>query len=235
MFANDICLEEVNFPSLEQIWFSQLLFTKCYSLKKVSMPKCKTICSDRNASNKSMASMFYYCPMLKEVTTGLTAAELLAYPSFTSALNYTPAVNVTFHCPADAPFNVDVMYVSNVWKAVTNGTFKLAEWIKSNGSQYINTGYIHETNTQVEVDFSLLASASPKQYEFIFGARKNNDTVNSFAALSRWNNAYKFGWMRNETVQSGAIDISEEVRYKMVCCTNRMDVYNASGELLYSL
>ena len=47
------------------------------------------------------------------------------------------------------------MYLNNAWTVVTNGTFKLIDYIKGTGTQYINTGYTHKTNTLVEIDFAL--------------------------------------------------------------------------------
>lgn len=199
-FIECTSLKEVVLPELEELYGTQALFHRCYVLKKVYMPKLRKITEKYNNSLNGMYRMFSYCPMLRDVTFGFTAQELLSISSFSNGNFKYPvgeAMNAVFHCPAEAPYNVDVMYIDGAWKAVTNGTFKLCESIKGTGAQYINTGYIHGTNTQVEVDFSLLASASPKQYEYIFGARNNSDTVNSFAALSRWNNAYKFDWMRN--------------------------------------
>ena len=123
--------------------------------------------------------MFPQCPALKDVTLGLKASELLAYPGMSSCTPYNS--NVIFHCPADAPFNVDVMYVDGTWKAVTNGTFKLAEWIKGTGTQYINTGYVHGTNTEVEIDFALVPRESTTRvWEAAFGSRNNNDSSRSY-------------------------------------------------------
>lgn len=105
--------------------------------------------------------MFPQCPTLKDVTFGLTSQALLAYPGFASCTPYNS--NVIFHCPADAPYNVDVMYVNGAWTAVTNGTFKLMDSIKGTGTQYINTGYVHKTNTVVEVDFAVGPEESPNR------------------------------------------------------------------------
>ena len=236
MFYRCDQLEEINLPNLETILAAELIFTQCYSLKKVNAPKLVNIMYEGPTSAKDMQYIFAYCPSLREVTFGLKASELLAYKNFGSWGYYSaPYANVTFHCPADAPFNVDVMYVNGAWTAVTNGTFRLADYIQGSGIQHISTGYIHKTNTVVEIDFALVPQVSPKQYEFIFGTRKDSDTVNSFAMLSMWNNAKKFDYMRNSNVQSGVYSLDEETRFKAICSLQNCDIYNAAGEQIYSM
>lgn len=236
MFYRCDSLEEINLPSLTTVYGQRGLFSHCYALKKINAPKLVDIRNTSDVASKNMQYMFGWCPRLQEITFGLKAAELLTYNNFsTCRYNSAPAANVTFHCPADAPFNVDVMYVNGAWTAVTNGTFKLADYIQGSGTQYISTGYIHKTNTVVEIDFALVPQASPKQYEYIFGARKNSDTVNSFAMLSMWNNAKKFDYMRNSNVQSSEYSLDEETRFKAVCSLQNCDIYNAAGEQIYSI
>ncbi len=136
-----------------------------------------------------MNEMFLTCPTLRHVTTGLKASQLLAYPSFANACPYN--TSILWHCPADAPFNVDVMYVDNAWRAVTNGTFKLAEYIQGTGTQIINTGYMHKTNTEVVIDFALMPrdGVPPRQYEYMWGANNGNNNNNSFGAYTVLNNS----------------------------------------------
>lgn len=135
MFFNCVSLEEISLPELTTIYAEKALFSNCFSLKKVFMPKLKNICYYDNANNKNMQYMFCWCPRLRDITFGFTAAELLTYPNFTNFGYYSaPAANVIFHCPADAPYNVDVMYVNGAWTAITNGTFKLCESIRGTGT-----------------------------------------------------------------------------------------------------
>ena len=158
-YCNSLCLncyelEEVSLPSLKSIWRTcRWLFSQCPKLKKVSMPSLTY--SNNNSDNKNgtkgLQEMFYMCPALTDVTFGFKGSELISYPTFSSCASQ----NVVFHCPADAPYNVDVMYLNNAWTVVTNGTFKLIDSIKGTGTQYINTGYTHGTNTLVEIDFAL--------------------------------------------------------------------------------
>ena len=180
VFFNCTKLAEVSFPSLEQIWRrSRRFFFNCPVLKKVSMPKLVHMnnSGDNDTGTPNMTEMFYQCPYITDVTFGLKAEALKNYAGFPGDAPTT----CVFHCPADAPFNVDVMYVNGAWKAVTNGTFKLAEWIKGTGTQYINTGYVHGTNTEVEIDFALVPRESTTRvWEAAFGSRNNNDSSRSY-------------------------------------------------------
>lgn len=182
MFYRCDSLEEISLPSLTTLYAQRGLFTSCYKLRKVSMPKLVDIRNTNADNSKTMQYMFGWCPNLREVTFGLKASELLAYNGFSTYSTYSaPAANVTFHCPADAPFNVDVMYLNGKWTAVTNGTFKLCESISGTGAQYINTGYIHASNTVVEIDFALVPRPSTtRSYEALFGSRNNSDSSRSF-------------------------------------------------------
>lgn len=136
-------LESVSFPSLKTLNQVRWTFKQCDSLKNFSAPNLTNIYA--GGTTKTLDQMFPQCPALKDVTLGLKSNELLAYPGLASACPYNN--NVVWHCPADAPLNVDVMYVNGAWRAVTNGTFRLADYIQGSGAQYINTGYTHKTNT----------------------------------------------------------------------------------------
>ena len=118
----------------------------------------KLVHMNNNASNDTgtpgMTEMFYLCPFVSDVTFGIKGGALKNYAGFPGGAPTT----CVFHCPADAPFNVDIMYLTNAWTVVTNGTFKLIDSIKGTGTQYINTGYTHRTNTLVEIDFALCST-----------------------------------------------------------------------------
>lgn len=132
LVAHNYELKHVSFPSLEQIWGrSERMFYHCVGLKSVSLPKL-TYINNGNTKNttKDMTNMFYMCPALTDITTGMKGSELLAYPGFPGGAG----ANTIFHCLAEAPYKVDIMNINGTWKVVTNGTFKLTEYIKSTGS-----------------------------------------------------------------------------------------------------
>ena len=71
----------------------------------------------------------------------------------------------------------------------------------------------------------------------MWGSNNGNNDNNSFGAYTAFNNNRMFVYVRNtDSARGPAMDApSVETRYKMVCCTNRMEVYNSLGELAYSL
>lgn len=71
----------------------------------------------------------------------------------------------------------------------------------------------------------------------MWGANNGDNNNNSFGAYTAFNGSRMFVYVRNTDSARGPsmATPSEDMRYKMVCCTNRMEVFNSSGELLYSL
>lgn len=66
-----------------------------------------------------MSTFFNLCPMLTDVTFGLKGAALKAFAGFPGGAPTT----CVFHCPADAPYDVDVVYRNGAWEVVTNSTY----------------------------------------------------------------------------------------------------------------
>ena len=179
-------LKEVNLPSLKKItgWSSRMYY-HCPALQKISMPNLVDFnYANSESGAKSMANTFYQCPRLTDITLGLKGAALKGYTGFPGAAPTT----CVFHCPADAPYDVDVLYRNGAWEVVTNGTYQLAKWIQGDGGQYFSTGYVHGTNTEVEIQFQLLEQATPKNYEYMWGSRSGNNSTQSFGMYSRYEN-----------------------------------------------
>lgn len=87
--------------------------------------------------------------------------------------------------------------------------YQPVEYLQSNGSQYINTGYILKANDKVEVRVSMQGSGS---YNGVFGARKNDYEHNAYALFGRFGSSNKFVYTRTGQEKSGNI-ISTNVIY----------------------
>jgi hypothetical protein len=78
--------------------------------------------------------------------------------------------------------------------------YQPVEYLQSNGSQYINTGYILKANDKVEVRVSMQGSGS---YNGVFGARKNDYEHNAYALFGRFGSSNKFVYTRTRQEKSG--------------------------------
>ena len=78
--------------------------------------------------------------------------------------------------------------------------YQTVEYLQSNGSQYINTGYILKANDKVEVTVSMQGSGS---YNGVFGARKNDYEHNAYALFGRFGSQNKFVYTRTGDERSG--------------------------------
>ena len=64
--------------------------------------------------------------------------------------------------------------------------YQQVEYIQSTGTQFINTGYIHKTNSRYELSFAMVYYYT--QYNTVFGGRKNWNTPDAFDLGVRNNN-----------------------------------------------
>lgn len=94
--------------------------------------------------------------------------------------------------PSTMPI-IDFIRFSNLNKALQSQTkplpngYKRLEYIQTNGSQYINTGYIPTKNTKIEMEFYNLA----KSLNAVFGARTSAN-VNDFDLFASLYNLNEF-------------------------------------------
>ena len=79
--------------------------------------------------------------------------------------------------------------------------YQQVEYLQSNGSQYINTGYILKATDKVEVTVSMQGSG---QYNGVFGARKGNSSTNCYALFGRFGSANKFCYARTDNEKQGS-------------------------------
>ena len=79
--------------------------------------------------------------------------------------------------------------------------YQTVEYLQSNGSQYINTGYILQSSDKVEVSVSMQGSG---QYNGVFGARKGSSSTNCYALFGRFRSANKFCYARTGNEKQGS-------------------------------
>lgn len=78
--------------------------------------------------------------------------------------------------------------------------YQQVEYLQSNGSQYINTGYKLKANDKVEVSVSMQGTGT---YNGVFGARKNDYQHNAYALFGRFGSSNKFVYTRTGQEKSG--------------------------------
>lgn len=78
--------------------------------------------------------------------------------------------------------------------------YQTVEYLQSNGSQYINTGYILKAHDKVEVTVSMQGNGT---YNGVFGARKNDYQHNAYALFGRFGGSNKFVYTRTGQEKSG--------------------------------
>ena len=78
--------------------------------------------------------------------------------------------------------------------------YQQVEYLQSNGSQYINTGYNLKANDKVEVRVSMQGSGT---YNGVFGARKNDYQHKAYALFGRFGSSNKFVYTRTGQEKSG--------------------------------
>lgn len=76
------------------------------------------------------------------------------------------------------------------------------EYISTNGTQYLNTGYTHKANTKIECKINVTQD-SVHNYQFIFGARQNDYQYYAMTFATRWNGSNTFCYCRTGNEKTG--------------------------------
>lgn len=126
----------------------------------------------------------------------------------TDSSTYTATTNSS----GVASFSVTGINASTVFTATYQGAtatctvtpssipYQTVEYLQSNGSQYINTGYILKAHDKVEVTVSMQGNGT---YNGVFGARKNDYQHNAYALFGRFGSSNKFVYTRTRQEKSG--------------------------------
>lgn len=219
-------LKRIHLPNLERISFGWQMFYNCYNLEEVVFPKLTKITYYYN-SNINMERMFEYCHNLKNVTFGYKADDLMAVYAFPGSAPLT----TVFHCVGDAPNIVDIVYKNGSWQKEQLGTYKLVDYIKGTGTQYLNTGVIHNNNTKIICDCEI--GDSTGGYKDVFGARNGSHWNNSFTLFSRYLDNKIFCFSRSGNEMQGST--YENGYFHIVAENNVCNIYNAQNELIQSI
>ena len=129
-------------------------------------------------------------------TISVTGSDSSLYTGITNT-NGIATVTVTVNANTD--FTCTYNNVSDTTR-VNYMAYQTVEYLQSNGSQYINTGYILKANDKVEVTVSMQGSG---QYNGVFGARKNDYEHNAYALFGRFGSQNKFVYTRTGDERSG--------------------------------
>ena len=129
-------------------------------------------------------------------TISVTGSDSSLYTGITNT-NGIATVTVTVNANTD--FTCTYNNVSDTTR-VNYMAYQTVEYLQSNGSQYINTGYILKANDKVEVTVSMQGSGL---YNGVFGARKNDYEHNAYALFGRFGSQNKFVYTRTGDERSG--------------------------------
>lgn len=138
-------------------------------------------------------------------TVTVTGSDSSLYSGIT---NNDGIASINVNVSAQTTFTCTYNNVSDT-ATVNYMAYQPVEYLQSNGSQYINTGYILKANDKVEVRVSMQGSGS---YNGVFGARKNDYEHNAYALFGRFGSSNKFVYTRTGQEKSGNI-ISTNVIY----------------------
>lgn len=235
VFLNCNNLKNLSFPNLKNSYYNngrstlRNLCYNCINLENVYMPITNLV-TNTGFNYNNFYEAFKYCYNLKNITLGMDSAKLLKIGNFPG---YVPT-SAVFHCPSEAPYDVDVVYKNGKWQSITNGTFKLVKFIKGTGTQYINTGVVYQPNMVITIDVELDTSAN--QYAAIFGAGSGNVSANAANRLelySRFNNVDKFKFYKSNI--SGDIAEHNTGRFIIKIDGLTCSIYDTDGSLLYDI
>ena len=118
---------------------------------------------------------------------------------YTGITNNDGIASINVNVSAQTTFTCTYNNVSDT-ATVNYMAYQPVEYLQSNGSQYINTGYILKANDKVEVSVSMQGSGT---YNGVFGARKNDYQHNAYALFGRFGSANKFCYTRTGQEKSG--------------------------------
>lgn len=132
-------------------------------------------------------------------TVSVSGSDGSLYSGITNSQG-TASITVT-GVTSSVTFNCTYGTVSDTCTVIPSSIpYQTVEYLQSNGSQYINTGYILKANDKVEVTVSMQGSGS---YNGVFGARKNDYEHNAYALFGRFGSANKFVYTRTSNEKSG--------------------------------
>ena len=80
--------------------------------------------------------------------------------------------------------------------------YQEVEYIESTGTQYINTNYVHKSNTKISLDCNVKDDA-PNAFSALFGARKRNYSSNAMSFFIRFHNIYQPAYCRSGAETAG--------------------------------
>lgn len=145
------------------------------------------------------------CQPLSGATVTVTGSDSSLYTGIT---NSEGNASVTVSVSANTDFTCTYNNVSDTAR-VNYMAYQAVEYLQSNGSQYINTGYILKANDKVEVSVSMQGNG---QYNGVFGARKNDYEHNAYALFGRFGSSNRFVYTRTGDERKGNV-ISTNVIY----------------------
>ena len=108
--------------------------------------------------------------------------------------------------------------------------YQEVEYIESTGTQYINTGYIHKSNTKIRMSCNVLNS-SPNAFSAIFGARRANYNYNNMSFFIRFHNQFNPAYCRTGAETGGThmiynTDIIVEAEGQTATWTDATNTYS---------
>ena len=129
------------------------------------------------------------------MTTDSTGTGTLTV-TLSDTTTYTAYFSGTTDLQSSTSNNVTVTKVSYVIPS----PYVAVEYLQSDGSQYINTGYTLQATDIVDVTVSMQGSGS---YNGVFGARKSSSSNNCYALFGRFGSQNKFCYARTGNEAQG--------------------------------
>ena len=228
-FGNCSNLETIHFDSATPPTASSNAFYNLPTTCVIEVP-CDSLSLYTSASNYPSSSTYTYVPYgcngLKflqnsyTTTTGSCELSLKLWdnnvPVSGGIITITGSDSSSYTCTTDSNGEATCT-VTNVTGTVTftatygnysdtatvtvqSYPYQQVEYLQSNGSQYINTGYKLKANDKVEVRVSMQGSGT---YNGVFGARKNDYQHNAYALFGRFGSQNKFVYTRTGQEKSG--------------------------------
>ena len=139
---------------------------------------------------------------------------------YTGLTDNSGLATVTVSVSATTTFTCSYSNVSDTCTVnVPSIPYQQVEYLQSNGSQYINTGYILKATDKVEVTVSMQSSGT---YNGIFGARRSNASNNCYALFGRFDGQPKFVYARTGNELKGqqhSHDVVYNIKTDQRTCT----------------
>lgn len=146
----------------------------------------------------------------------------ISFSKYTSTINDNLSLNIR------KP-EYDIVYNSNYFPE----GYKEVEYIESTGTQYIDTGYIPKTNTELHLTLSFSGTFSPgtlNTYIFFSAASQQDDFFGLTFGGSYYQNNTLFAWFDKSYYVTGIseqLNITDEIR------TNKKTIVVKNGSIAY--